>query len=176
MDDLTGRKLMVVAHPDDETLWGGGLILRYPGHWTVIACSTPMADPVRAAKFLEATRRLGATGIVSPFMETFSSILPFDYDLSGYDVIVTHGAAGEYGHPHHVQVHREVTSRARCRVLTFGGDDALLLTAAERAGKLHALKAYDHILPYDGMPMAKWEALLARYGASWLEREPYGLG
>lgn len=173
MDGLTGRKLMIVAHPDDETLWGGGLVLRYPGQWTVVACSTPMADPIRAEKFLVACERLGAAGRVLPQMETYSSHLAIEVDLAGYDVIVTHGAAGEYGHPHHVQVHQWVTARARCRVLTFGGPHELVLTTAERAAKLHALKAYDHVLPYDGMPRPKWEALLIRYGAAWLERETY---
>ena len=90
------------------------------------------------------------------------------------DVVVTHGAAGEYGHPHHVQVHQYVIARASGRVLTFGGPHVLELTMAERAAKLHALKAYDHVLPYEGVPMAKWEALLARYGAAWMERETYG--
>ena len=174
MDDLTGRKLMVVAHPDDETLWGGGLILRYPGNWTVVACSTPMADPVRAEKFLAAIERLGATGSVLPFLETFSSRLSVDVDVTGYDVVVTHGPEGEYGHPHHIQVHHAVAARATGRLLTFGGPCPIELTTAERAAKLHALKAYDHVLPYDGVPMMKWEALLARYGAQWLERESYG--
>ena len=98
-------------------------------------------------------------------------------DLSGVDLdfdrIVTHGPAGEYGHPHHVQVSAYVRGRATTRVMTFGGPELLELSTAERAAKLHALKSYDHIRPYEGVPMAKWEALLVRYGSSWLERESY---
>jgi hypothetical protein len=167
---------MVVAHPDDETLWGAGIILRNPGDWTVVACSTPMSDPVRAVKFEEALRRLGAKGRVSPYLETFSSRLPMDVDIDGFDVIVTHGANGEYGHPHHCQVSDHVRAHASCRVITFGfetGAEVLRLTAAEAASKAHALQAYDHVLPYDGRTLPKWQALLDRYGRHWLERETY---
>ena len=175
MDDLNGRKLMVVAHPDDETLWGGGIVLRYPGGWVIQCCSVPVADPIRADKFLEACRRLGAEGRVLHGRDVYDCPLAgLEYVDLDADVIVTHGAEGEYGHPHHVQVHQHVVRRAPCRVLTFGGPDVLELTTGERAAKLHALKAYDHVLPYDGMPRPKWAALLIRYGASWLERETYG--
>jgi LmbE family N-acetylglucosaminyl deacetylase len=168
------RLTMIVAHPDDETLWGGAYMLRHPGDWLVQCCSVPVSDPIRAIKFHEACKRLGATGFVLPNRDEYGIPLA---DLSGlnldHDLIVTHGAAGEYGHPHHVQVSEYVRTHARGRVVTFGGPSVLELTRAERARKLHALKAYDHVLPYEGVPMAKWEALLARYGASWLERETY---
>jgi LmbE family N-acetylglucosaminyl deacetylase len=175
VDDLTGRKLMVVAHPDDETLWGGGIVLRYPGNWDIYCCSVPIADPVRADKFHVACERLGATGHVIRHAETPSlghlDLVPLDYD-----VIVTHGPNGEYGHAHHRQVHEYVYARAKCRLLTFGyqtGVHALELTTDERAAKLHALRAYNHVLPYEGVARPKWEALLIRYGAGWLERETY---
>lgn len=165
---------MIVAHPDDETLWGGGYLLRYPGDWTVQCCSVPVADPVRAVRFREACARLGARSVVHDSPDRFETPLAGldGLDLA-FDQIVTHGLAGEYGHPHHQQVSGYVLCHARCPVVTFGGPTELLLTTAERAAKLHALKAYDHVLPYDGVPMAKWEALLIRYGAAWLERETY---
>ena len=30
------NKLMIVAHPDDETLFGGGELLRYKGEYKVV--------------------------------------------------------------------------------------------------------------------------------------------
>lgn len=171
------RRLMVVAHPDDETLWGGGLILRNPGGWTIVACSVPVADPVRAEKFHEACARLGAAGRVLPNRDRYGEPLEsLDIDLAGYDLVVTHGAEGEYGHPHHQQVSAHVRAIARCEVATFGyhrGQHRLDLSEAERARKLHALQAYDHVLPYEGRELPKWRALLDRYGEVWLEREFY---
>jgi hypothetical protein len=169
------RLTMIVAHPDDETLWGGGYILRHPGDWLVQCCSVPVADPVRAERFHTACARLGARGRVLQNRDQYevqlADLTALDLD---FDLIVTHGPAGEYGHPHHVQVSAHVRAWATGRVVTFGGPNVLELTTAERAAKLHALKAYDHVRPYEGVPMAKWEALLVRYGAEWLERETYG--
>src|SRR5262245_29588921 len=96
------RLAVVTAHPDDESLWCGGLLLRYPGNWTVICCSTPKRDPIRAYKFFDACERLGARGRIVVQPEDLNTKLSFAWiDLSPYDLIVTHGEAGEYGHPHH---------------------------------------------------------------------------
>ena len=172
---MKGRRLLIVAHPDDETLWAGGLVLRHPGDWTIVACSVPVADPLRAVKFHDAIERLGAKGWVVKQPDQFGQPLALDADLSGYDVVVTHGPEGDYGHPHHVQVHHHVRQRARCRTVWFGYDEGetLRLTPEEGRQKLRALQAYDHVLEYDGTPMPKWAALLQRYGRQWLEREFY---
>ena len=69
------RLTMIVAHPDDETLWGGAYILRHPGDWLVQCCSVPVSDPVRAIKFHEACKRLGATGFVLPNRDEYGSPL-----------------------------------------------------------------------------------------------------
>lgn len=164
---------MVVAHADDETLWGGGLILRHPGDWTVMCCSVPVADPIRAERFVVACERLGARPVLYAAPDRYGVPLALDVALDGFDTVVTHGREGEYGHPHHVQVSAYVRARARCPVITFGYDagEALRLTEAEQAAKLRALQAYDHELVYDGVLMPKWAALLQRYGRHWLERE-----
>lgn len=165
---------MVVAHPDDETLWGGGIVLRNPGGWVIQCCSVPEADPIRADKFREACRRLGAEPRVLHGRDVYDCPLSgLEYVDLDADVIVTHGAAGEYGHPHHVQVHQWVVARASCPVVCFGGDQVLELTQAESDAKRWALMAYDHVLPYEGVPMPKWQALLMRYGDGWLRRETY---
>jgi LmbE family N-acetylglucosaminyl deacetylase len=48
--------IVVVAHPDDETLWAGGTILLHPdSEWTVLAiCKS--SDPGRASKFSDALK------------------------------------------------------------------------------------------------------------------------
>lgn len=164
---------VVVAHPDDETLWCGGLLARYPGLWTVICCSIPRTDPVRSAKFFNACRVFNARGILLPSIETEPD-QPLNnlawLELDDYDLIVTHNAAGEYGHKHHQQVHEYVKSRWRGKTATIGfgkgraGAEKLVLDDNEYARKMAALKKYNHILPYRGSDIPKWEALLHRYG------------
>lgn len=162
---------MVVAHPDDETLWGGGLLARYGPRITVICCSTPARDAIRATNFLRACEVYGAKGIVlEPTDEAADKPLRGLYlDLKDYDAIVTHNQWGEYGHAHHRQVHQHVKALAKAPVWCFGDERAVhdfgfKLTATEEATRLRALQCYDHVLPYGGRDMPKWQALLERYG------------
>ncbi len=166
--------VIVVAHPDDETLWCGGLMIRYDEvRWTVICCSIPQADPVRAWKFFDACAALGASGRLLPYTES----LPGqdlralgELDLTGFDLVVTHNVQGEYGHPHHKGLHNFIIGRAICPVMTIGyraggiGKRKLDLTQEEREHKLAALKCYNHHSPTDG-GKPKWQALLDRYGS-----------
>ena len=55
---------IIVAHPDDETLWAGGLMLLHPQtRWTVITLCRK-GDPDRAVKFQRVMEHLGAKGIM----------------------------------------------------------------------------------------------------------------
>lgn len=155
------RSAVIVAHPDDETLWAGCLIGQKPGI-DVICCSVPRRDPERSIRFFEAVRILGGFPILIAHIEP-----PPDedmqhlhlLDLSPYDTVYTHNAQGEYGHRHHKNVHQYVVESGVRRVFGFGGD-FLVTDPTDR--KLAALKCYDHQSPSDnGKP--KWKALLDRY-------------
>ena len=97
---------VVVAHPDDETLWAGGTILLHPDvKWTIVAVCRK-SDRDRAPKFLKALKKLGATGAMgdledgplqnpldsSEVQDTIMELLPSDR----FDLIITHGPLGEY--------------------------------------------------------------------------------
>ena len=97
---------VIVAHPDDETLWAGGLILLHPQVlWTVITLCRK-SDPDRAPKFFNVLEKLNAKGAMGdlddgpeqkPLPETnvqkvILELLP----SSGFDLIITHSTSGEY--------------------------------------------------------------------------------
>jgi LmbE family N-acetylglucosaminyl deacetylase len=110
--------LVIVAHPDDETLWAGGtMLLHSETRWTVITLCRK-SDPDRAAKFQRVMEYLGAKGIMgdlddspeqSPLAErevkkAILSLLPMDK----FDLVLTHSRWGEYTR----HLRHEETSRA----------------------------------------------------------------
>ncbi|MCM2285184.1 MAG: PIG-L family deacetylase [Desulfobacula sp.] len=110
---------VIVAHPDDETLWAGGMILMNPQcNWTII-CLSRKNDPDRAPKFFEALTLYGATGAMGnlddgpeqkplPQKETETAIQGLLPPIH-YDLIMTHSPAGEYTrHKRHEETGRAV--------------------------------------------------------------------
>lgn len=116
---LKKKAAVVVAHPDDETLWAGGTILFHPQwDWTVAGLCRA-SDPDRAPKFFKVLQALGAQGALgdmedgpeqTPLPETeveyhVLSLLPVQH----YDLIITHHPQGEYTrHRRHEEVSRAV--------------------------------------------------------------------
>jgi len=169
--DAVRNGVVVACHPDDEVLWAGGMLARYADRFTVICCSIPRSDPIRAWKFFDVCDVLGVKARLLPFTESEPNeglqhlgVL----DLSGFDLIVTHNRVGEYGHAHHRQMNRFIWERWGTKTATFGyrpdgrGSIVLHLTADEQAKKQAALRCYDHVSPHDG-GKPKWQALLDRY-------------
>lgn len=157
------RGLAIFAHPDDETLWCGGLLSRGDLDWTVVCCSIPEKDPERAYKFFGACSALGVTGRLLPFGEKAGPFRLDMIDTDGFDVVLTHGVAGEYGHPQHKELHERLPMATRH--IGYGGEGRYKLPLSDpmKHRKMAALRCYDHVSPADdGKP--KWEALLEYYG------------
>ena len=104
--DLRPRAAVVVAHPDDETLWCGGYILTHSEfRWRVVTLCRG-SDPDRAPKFRQVLQKLGAEGEMADLDDKPAQVgLPIEQVqetiaqlLAGesYSLILTHGPKGEY--------------------------------------------------------------------------------
>ena len=62
---ITKSVVLIVAHPDDETLWAGGTILSHPSWQWFIICLCRGNDKERAPKFHKALKILKAEGIMA---------------------------------------------------------------------------------------------------------------
>lgn len=104
------KTAVVVAHPDDEILWAGGYLAAHPGT-DVICCTVPQKAPERLLVFFMVCRMLGANGIVLADCadvpgEPIGSLDHVRQYVRQYSLILTHNHVGEYGHAHHIAVHR----------------------------------------------------------------------
>lgn len=109
------RVAVVVAHPDDETLWAGGLLLSHPAWACHIVTLCRGKDPDRGPRFqqaLESIRAHGAMGDLDdgPEQHPLAQSLVRDMILEllpdrDYDLLLTHGPQGEYtSHRRHEEV------------------------------------------------------------------------
>ena len=109
--------LCVVAHPDDETIWMGGTILKNKDfNWTILSlCRKNDLD--RAPKFRKVCKFYGAKSIISDLEDEKIKPLPVSLIIKkikdvlskkNYNFIFTHGGNGEYGHLRHIEIHKAV--------------------------------------------------------------------
>ena len=97
---------LIVAHPDDETLWAGGTILSHPSWQWFIVCLCRGSDKERAPRFYKALQVLKSEGIMGD-LDDGPEQKPLDekeveraiLDLlppKHFDLIISHNPSGEY--------------------------------------------------------------------------------
>ena len=175
---------LIVAHPDDETLWAGGTILGHPAWNCFIVCLCRKSDPDRSQKFLSALKALNSEGAMGdlddgPMQEPLAeadvgeailNLLPIKH----FDLIITHDQNGEYTrHRRHEETGRAVKNLWRagkisCRELwTFAyedGNKAYYPRPVQNAGIFKTLpqriwmKKFRIITGIYGFSVDSWEA------------------
>ena len=110
---------VIVAHPDDETLWAGGTILSHPLWKCFIVCLCRASDKDRAPRFYKAIKILKSEGVMGN-LDDGPEQKPLDekeveraiLDLlppKHFDLIISHNPSGEYTrHIRHEEVSKAV--------------------------------------------------------------------
>lgn len=121
-------RLLVVAHPDDEVLFFGGIVLSLRTlPWRMICVTDGNADgrgAERREELLKSAKMLGIKKLEHwDFPDIFEKRLDVNalgerlQNIPAPKEVFTHGPLGEYGHPHHqdisLAVHRLFSRRAR---------------------------------------------------------------
>lgn len=175
---------VIVAHPDDETLWAGGTILSHPNHNWYIVCLCRASDSERATRFYETLKILNAKGVMGdmddgpeqkPLLEKVVEteilrLLPTTH----FDLIMTHNSTGEYTrHLRHEEINKAVVTlwhkgSISCKELwTFAyedGNKAYYPLAVENASMVEPLPEqiwsgkYKIITETYGFEKDSWEA------------------
>ncbi|MGE5072613.1 MAG: PIG-L deacetylase family protein [Anaerolineae bacterium] len=156
---------VIVAHPDDETLWAGGTILSHPAwNWHIVTLCRA-SDPDRAPKFFRLLSDLRATGRMgdlddgpgqAPLREAdvqqaIMKLLP----ARQFDLVISHSPTGEYTrHLRHEEVGRAVitlwdTGRLLAR--------ELWLFAYEDGGKRYDPRPIERASVYTVLPESIWQ-------------------
>lgn len=111
------NKLMIVAHPDDEFIWGGAHLLE--DDWFVVVL-TNGGNKTRRPEFEAMMKQTGDIGLILSYPDKvggkrsnwdfWSDAIRTDLETiisyKDWAQIVTHNESGEYGHQHHIATHR----------------------------------------------------------------------
>lgn len=156
---------VIVAHPDDETLWAGGTILSHPSNKWYIICLCRASDPDRSTRFYNTLKLLHADGIMGDMDDGPDQIPLNDNELEevilhllpaiNFDLIITHDSKGEYTrHLRHEEVNKAVVSLWRKGKLSAG---KLWTFAYEDGNKSYFPRAIETADYYEKLPEQVWQ-------------------
>ena len=167
---------VIVAHPDDETLWAGGTLLSHSLWRCFIVCLCRADDKDRSPKFFKALKILKSEGIMgnlddgpeqkpldeNEVEQAILDLLPANH----FDLIITHNPGGEYTR----HLRHEETGRAVIKLWHEGKIVAneLWTFAYHDENKKHLPLAIENSNIYNILPEKIW---LKKYG---IITETYG--
>lgn len=175
---------LIVAHPDDETLWAGGTLLSHPEWDCFVVSLCRGSDPDRAPKFYKVLKMLDAKGIMGD-LDDGPEQIPLDENRventilkltppQHFDLVITHDPKGEYTrHLRHEEAGRAVKDLwsngkiSADELWTFAYEDGnknYYPIPVENAEVFHLLpkeiwqKKYEIITEIYGFATESWEA------------------
>ena len=108
------NKLMIVAHPDDELVFGGAELIKYGEQYKVV-CISYKNDKIRSKEFQNVMKQLNISNYemwdfkdsLQDYVNTLDENISYEHKsftnllTRKWEKIVTHNPIGEYGHPKH---------------------------------------------------------------------------
>lgn len=170
--------MLVVAHPDDELLWFGGLLPTYAGErgLTVQVVYVVPTTPNRRLELLDGLRHCGVD-VYPAFVgmkDTRSNTLAGQYKrwnktrlfstLTEFvrryrpDVLVTQDFNGEYGHGAH-----RATADAATKAAVYAADSSKYADSAKAYGVWQVSKVYVHLYDQQQLQL-DWHVPLEAFG------------
>lgn len=130
------RRLMIVAHPDDELLWGGKHLLEEE---YLVVSLTGGNNSVRRAEFEAVLAATGDKGLILSYpdkigrkrsdwglwRDDIEADIAAILQYKDWELVASHNEKGEYGHPQHVMTHESVAKEygstgCRAKLYWFG--------------------------------------------------------
>lgn len=106
------RNLMIVAHPDDETIFGYSALMD-GSSWHVM-CMTNGNNSIRQSEFSNVMSHTDHSFEIFDFKDEWgggfsaqevSKLIVFRYHSENFHAVLTHNMFGEYGHTQHKALH-----------------------------------------------------------------------
>ena len=164
-DNFLQSVAIIVAHPDDETLWAGGTILIHHSWKCYIISLCRKNDSDRAPKFYKVLKILNANGNMGdlddepeqkplPDDEVEAAILEL-LPYSHFDIIITHNPHGEYTkHLRHEETGNAVISLWKAGKIST---NQLWIFAHEDGQSAYYPKAVENTSVYEVLETSVWQ-------------------
>lgn len=147
------KNLMIIAHPDDDMLWGGAHLIEDD---YLVVCITCGSNSRRLNEFRKVMDKTDDSFIALGYPDTIFKKrndwhLFYDYiekdlkriiDSNDWNLIVTHNRDGEYGHIHH-----KLTNGLITKIYNEEKKDSKLYYFGKYYTKKKIVKALDKLVP-----------------------------
>lgn len=182
------QKLMIVVHPDDETIWGGNHLLK--GHYLVV-CLTNGNNPTRRKEFMKIMKETHNQGLIFDYPDKTNGKRDSWVHVKGsiekdvaylshkkkWKCVVSHNPLGEYGHIHHRLTSQIVSIKCSQQNLYYFGKyykknhvpenlkkinqyDAKMKLINDYTSQKKVMRHLNHMMKYENWVKAKdWRSL-----------------